>query len=128
MTSMRPCSSDRYLDLAVSASDCRCKRGPLVSCSLSMTAGYDVFLSHAWADGEGPRRVAEALAAAGLRVWFDATQIDDFASITQAVADGLAQSKVFVAYYSKTYPRPFCGCSNAILRRSALDWPRFRRI
>src|ERR1017187_7621693 len=68
------------------------------------TAEYDVFLSHAWADGERPQQLADALTRAGLRVWFDATEITDFASITRAVTEGLAQSKALVAYYSKTYP------------------------
>ena len=40
----------------------------------------------------------------GLRVWFDAKEINDFASITRAVTDGLAKSKALLAYYSKTYP------------------------
>jgi len=65
---------------------------------------YDVFLSHAWADGDRPRQLADALRAAGLRVWFDAEEINDFASITRAVTEGLARSKALVAYYSKTYP------------------------
>ncbi len=65
---------------------------------------YDVFLSHAWADGDRPRQIKEALESAGLRVWFDAEEINDFASITRAVTEGLAQSKALVAYYSKTYP------------------------
>ncbi len=65
---------------------------------------YDVFLSHAWADGDRPRQIKDALEAAGLRVWFDAEEINDFASITRAVTEGLAQSKALVAYYSKTYP------------------------
>jgi hypothetical protein len=65
---------------------------------------YDVFFSHAWADGERPRQIKEALKASGLRVWFDAEEINDFASITRAVTEGLAQSKALVAYYSKTYP------------------------
>jgi tetratricopeptide (TPR) repeat protein len=69
-----------------------------------MLAEYDVFLSHAWADGDYPQRIAEALTAADLRVWFDATEIQDFASITNAVVHGLAKSKVLLAYYSKTYP------------------------
>ncbi len=67
-------------------------------------AEYDVFLSHAWADGEFPQQIADALTKAGLRVWFDATEIGDFGSITRAVTEGLARSKAFVAYYSKTYP------------------------
>ena len=49
-----------------------------------MLAAYDIFLSHAWADGERPRQIAGALTKAGLRVWFDAAEISDFASITHA--------------------------------------------
>ena len=67
-------------------------------------AENDVFLSHAWADGERPQQLADALTKAGLRVWFDAAEINDFASITHAVTEGLAKSKALVAYYSKTYP------------------------
>jgi hypothetical protein len=69
-----------------------------------MAAGYDVFLSHAWVDGDRPQRIAEALTSAGLRVWFDAAEINDFAGITRAVTEGLAQSKALVAWYSRTYP------------------------
>src|ERR1022692_594234 len=67
-------------------------------------AAYDIFLSHAWKDGERPQQIADALTQAGLRVWFDANEINDFASITHAVTEGLAKSKALVAYYSKTYP------------------------
>src|SRR5664280_645697 len=67
-------------------------------------AEYDIFLSHAWKDGDCPQHIADALTAAGLRVWFDAAEIDDFASITRAVTEGLAKSKALLAYYSKTYP------------------------
>ena len=48
-------------------------------------AEYDIFFSHAWKDGERPQHIADALRKAGLRVWFDAAEIDDFASITRAV-------------------------------------------
>ena len=65
---------------------------------------YDVFLSHAWADGERPQQIADALTRAGLRVWFDAAEISDFAGITRAVTEGLAKSKALVAFYSHTYP------------------------
>ena len=68
------------------------------------SAAYDIFLSHAWADGERPQQIADALSKAGLRVWFDAAEINDFASITRAVTEGLAKSKTLLAYYSKTYP------------------------
>jgi tetratricopeptide (TPR) repeat protein len=67
-------------------------------------AKYDVFLSHAWVDGDWPQRIADALAAVGLRVWFDAAEIDDFAGITYAVTEGLARSKTLLAYYSTAYP------------------------
>ena len=69
-----------------------------------MLAAYDVFLSHAWADGERPHQIAQALTKAGLHVWFDADEISDFSSITGAVTESLAQSKALLAYYSKTYP------------------------
>ena len=49
-------------------------------------------------------RSKRALKAVGLRVWFDASEIDDFAGITHAVTEGLAKSKALLAYYSKTYP------------------------
>jgi hypothetical protein len=69
-----------------------------------MAAAYDVFVSHAWADGDRPQQISEALKKAGLRVWFDATEINHFTSITRAVTEGLAKSKALLAYYSKTYP------------------------
>ena len=53
-----------------------------------MPAAYDIFLSHAWKDGERPQQIADALTKAGLRVWFDANEIDDFAGITRAVTEG----------------------------------------
>jgi TIR domain len=69
-----------------------------------MGAQYDIFLSHAWADGERPQEICDALTQAGLRVWLDAAEINDFASITRAVTEGVANSKVLLTYYSKTYP------------------------
>src|SRR5271165_323530 len=71
---------------------------------------YDVFLSHAWADGERPKQLADALTKARPRVWFDAEEINDFDGITRAITEGLAKSKALLAYYSKTYPpRRACG-------------------
>ena len=70
----------------------------------SAEAEFDIFLSHAWADGERPKQLADALTKAGLRVWFDAAEIKDFASITRAVTEGLVKSKTLLAYYSKTHP------------------------
>ncbi len=83
-------------------------RGPPQLCILysipNMATVYDVFVSHAWADGDLPHQIAQRLTKAGLRVWFDADEITDFAGITRSVTEGLAQSKALVAYYSKTYP------------------------
>jgi hypothetical protein len=44
-------------------------------------AAYDIFLSHAWKDGERPQHIADALTEAGLRVWFDATEIEGAAGL-----------------------------------------------
>src|SRR5207245_4288919 len=40
----------------------------------------------------------------GLKVWFDENEISDFASITNSIEKGLAQSKALLAYYSSNYP------------------------
>src|SRR5580704_10269488 len=69
-----------------------------------MDTSYDVFLSHAWADGDYPQKIGDALRGAGLSIWFDATEIHDFESITNAVNVDLARSKALLAYYSETYP------------------------
>ena len=69
-----------------------------------MTAEYDVFLSHAWADGDRPAQLAVVLKQAGVRVWFDAEEISDSESITNRVVEGIGRSKTLVAWYSKTYP------------------------
>ncbi len=65
-----------------------------------------VRVSHTWAEGDidRARELAGALRAVGLRVWFDETEVADFASITRAVEDGLARSKALLAWYSKAYP------------------------
>lgn len=53
-----------------------------------MSAAYDVSLSQAWADGDRLQQIATALRKAGLRVWFDAAQINDFTSITRTSPKG----------------------------------------
>jgi hypothetical protein len=50
-----------------------------------MDTSYDVFLSRAWEDGDYPQKIGDALRGAGLSIWFDATEIHDFESITNAV-------------------------------------------
>ena len=84
-----------------------CLQAQAIRCvcfGVNVQSEYDIFISHAWADGERPRQIAQALRDAGLRVWFDADVINDFESITKAVTAGLARSKVLLAYYSKKYP------------------------
>jgi len=66
--------------------------------------GYDVFVSYAHADCAAVGALVAALRAGGLKVWFDESEIPAFAAIAQRIAQGLAQSKAFLAYYSKTYP------------------------
>ncbi len=65
---------------------------------------YDVFLSYSHAEAEATRPLAEALRQSGIRVWMDESDIPDFASITRSIIEGLACSKVLVAYYSRIYP------------------------
>ncbi|WP_147165078.1 tetratricopeptide repeat protein, partial [Pararhodospirillum oryzae] len=76
-----------------------------------MQAVHDVFFSYASADRATADRVVAALKAEGLRVWFDATNIDDFADIERRIQEGLAQSKALVALYSRAYGQ-----------RRACDW------
>ena len=65
----------------------------------------DVFVSWTRADADdGPRRLAAALEAIGLGVWFDEERIEPFASIPDRVRAGLGEAKVLVAWYSAAYP------------------------
>jgi hypothetical protein len=66
--------------------------------------GHDVFFSYRHVHSERVRPVVQALEARGVRVWFDEKDVDDFAGITDAVAEGIAESKAFVAYFSADYP------------------------
>jgi TIR domain len=66
---------------------------------------YDVFVSYARRDSERVVPIVGALRGEGVRVWFDETDVPDFASITRSIREGLAHSKALVAYYSTTYPR-----------------------
>ncbi len=65
---------------------------------------YDIFFSYSQEDFDRSRKIVAALREEGLKVWFDETNIITFESITQAIETGLAQSRAFLAYYSKAYP------------------------
>jgi hypothetical protein len=68
------------------------------------TVRYDVFVSYWSGDAEGVEPLRAALERAGLRVWIDSRRIEEHASISQKVRDGIAASKALLAYYSATYP------------------------
>lgn len=68
-----------------------------------------VFLSYARADRERVLPLAESLHAAGVPVFVDEHRIDEFEGITEKIRQALAGARLFVAYYSATYPsRPAC--------------------
>lgn len=70
---------------------------------------YDVFFSYARKDNKSAQRIVNALEGAGLKVWIDVNGIPDFKSIVNSIKNGLACSKIMVAYYSTTYPnRQYC--------------------
>lgn len=65
---------------------------------------WDVFISYARLDVTGVTPVQAALESRGLRVWRDEDEIDTFDAITQGVRDGVARSRVLLAFYSERYP------------------------
>jgi tetratricopeptide (TPR) repeat protein len=67
-------------------------------------ARFDVFLSYNHKDGPVAERIVAALRAAGLTVFFDRDEVEDFQSITAHLRDGLAHSSALLALYSATYP------------------------
>jgi len=70
---------------------------------------YDVFFSYTRSGGGNYNEIIDYLMSAGLRVFWDETEIDDFKSISNSIVGSLISSKVLVAYYSKPYlTRPGC--------------------
>ena len=69
-----------------------------------MSSRYDVFTSYPHKDANQVRPMVEALRRAGLRVWIDKDRIEDFKSIQGHIENGLAKSKVLLAWYSVRYP------------------------
>jgi hypothetical protein len=67
-------------------------------------AAYDVFMSYRHSRAADARRLRDVLQARDLRVWFDETDIPDFAGITAQAREGIAAAKVLLAYYSADYP------------------------
>jgi hypothetical protein len=67
-------------------------------------ASWDLFFSYRRHDLDRARPLLGALAAVGVRVWRDESDIPEQASITARIRDGIANSKGFLAFYSRTYP------------------------
>jgi hypothetical protein len=68
-----------------------------------MQATHDLFLSYRWADAPAVECLVAALDALGVRVWRDAREVEDLASIQTAVATGLANARALLAWYSSRY-------------------------
>jgi len=64
---------------------------------------YDIFFSYPHKDEEEVNLILEALRAKGLNIWIDQSKIQDYASITRSIIEGVAHSKVLVAYNSLNY-------------------------
>jgi len=64
---------------------------------------YDIFFSYPHKDEEEVNLILEALQAKELNVWIDQSEIQDYASITRSIIEGVAHSKVLVAYNSLNY-------------------------
>ena len=68
-------------------------------------AKNDIFVSYRRIDTTRVRPLVDALRSHGVSVWFDQNQIGDFAPITDEIRNGLANSKVLLAWYSCDYPK-----------------------
>jgi TIR domain len=70
----------------------------------NMPGFYDIFFSYRQHDISRAQPLLDALESAGLRVFRDETAIDEGLSITQEIREGIASSKLLMAFYSSTYP------------------------
>ena len=68
-----------------------------------MAAAWDVFFSYRRHDLGRAQPLVDALDRAGVRVWIDRTHIADYEPISDEIRRGLANSKAFLAFYSRTY-------------------------
>jgi tetratricopeptide (TPR) repeat protein len=76
--------------------------------------GWDAFISHAWLDQTPDRaarpqralvpKLVEQLSAAGWDVFYDADVVDDFDEIPETVRRALADSVLFISWFSDVYP------------------------
>lgn len=68
-----------------------------------MSPLFDVFVSYSRADREKVDLFVTGLESAGLRIWMDRSEIPVFSDVDQKIGEGLAQSRLFVAIYSRAY-------------------------
>jgi hypothetical protein len=71
---------------------------------LASSGTFDVFFSHRRKDLDRAAPLLDALQAAGVSVWRDENELEDFAPITPAIRQALASSKALIAFYSASYP------------------------
>lgn len=62
-----------------------------------------LFISYSRADADVVHAIRDALVARGINVWIDQNNIEGGGDILARINDGLAQSKVFVAFVGDTY-------------------------
>lgn len=75
-----------------------------VSMATPQATSWDVFVSHASEDKDGfARPLAEALRAAGLRVWFDESVLQVGDSLRRSIDRGLSQCKFGIVIVSKAF-------------------------
>src|SRR5690348_5645612 len=70
-----------------------------------MQPAYDLFVSYAHRDREAVRAFVQAAREEGVRVFFDETGVPVFDSIQKRIEQGIAQSRVLLAWYSVSYAR-----------------------
>ena len=68
-----------------------------------MAASDDLFLSYRWADKPSVEPLLDALRTRGVRVWQDAREVEDLASIQRSVSTGLSGARALLAWYSVRY-------------------------
>jgi hypothetical protein len=66
---------------------------------------FDIFISYRHVDAEPVDALVAALRNRGLTVWQDQSEIAFGQGLSPKVAEGLAQSRMLVAWYSAAYPR-----------------------
>ena len=64
---------------------------------------HDLFLSYRWSDAAAVEPLLAALRARNITVWQDAHEVEDTASIQQAVSTGLAGARALLVWYSARY-------------------------